>query len=848
MQPTMPSTELESPLPELLKWNESPPGALFFMTFRRMIPHGADEERLQVVFDVYATPEVSKAVSGEFNEKVLAPMSTLKKLNKDYPASSPESYYNLLIKNVSRTDRRSEEYSRAFNEAFCFGWNKDFQGTADEALWDYIVYYYQLKLTSNLTCANYLTISQSTATMCLLPPGAAGYPPCDTLVREYMLTYTDPESKSYIRIVAFLIALLERITRLIREDERYVHTNSYTEAANLFREDMKGDMTSVHGKFRQEFYASVVRSATAKLQETQGEQLTPSNLLSSLRKACIEAVDALRQKPDAPSMEPAILLSFDEAHELTERTNLSSSPYVLIRRALQNCIPCAIYTVFLSTHRNSTLSANPSSRVLIEEFVEPVSYSDLGFDHLAIPTKLGSGDMKLGLKYVEEEVDNLSLDFLTSTWWMTRLGRPIFGAVYDSEITKVKNMLVKFVAQKLLNVPTITSVDSLDELNEHQILACLGSRLPIEFVTASGDSGDGAELTQIGEHLRICLRPEDSRNSETMVSVASSEPIVSEAAALIMHTKSPSPIEGLRRVMRTFPVEKGDRGEYIMLLLAILARDKVFFDMKERKANKLQNDDQVDSGRTKIRAHRSGGVYQSDDRRVILVKDFINALITIPGKGKEKNLDGESMAEGVKYGVEDEDQESYEALRQLAEDFPNASMHFNHFIRPHDRGGYSPPVDAPEIDAVIPALLDNIKVHLEDLMLVLFCVKNNLQYTDRPDNALFDEMDPYDIGVLHQWDPAVPLICIVMALASPKPGVSIVRVEKSDAYPAVRYHIWVAGVSDAYYGPIKKDEQSIWKAAVDTSRDRLRPWQLKISAIGHRSVRRARRRRRVRCQ
>jgi hypothetical protein len=56
--------------------------------------------------------------------------------------------------------------------------------------------------------------------------------------------------------------------------------------------------------------------------------------------------------------------------------------------------------------------------------------------------------------------------------------------------------------------------------------------------------------------------------------VSASEPLLSEAAYAVMARETFDPLKAFKSVMEGFTVHQGDRGEYLALLLLILAHDK----------------------------------------------------------------------------------------------------------------------------------------------------------------------------------------------------------------------------------------------------------------------------------
>jgi len=108
-------------------------------------------------------------------------------------------------------------------------------------------------------------------------------------------------------------------------------------------------------------------------------------------------------------------------------------------------------------------------------------------------------------------------------------------------------------------------------LTDAQKLACLGHRIPIEFLPAAYTSQvSDLEKEQVHSHLRVVLKAD--RNLETMVTTSPSEPVLSEAAYFMMTTQAQfNPAEALHGILNRFSVNKCELGELIVALLFIMA-------------------------------------------------------------------------------------------------------------------------------------------------------------------------------------------------------------------------------------------------------------------------------------
>lgn len=278
--------------------------------------------------------------------------------------------------------------------------------------------------------------------------------------------------------------------------------------------------------------------------------------------------------------------------------------------------------------------------------------------------------------------------------------------------------------------------------------------------------------------MRVCLKIDAA--FESMETVSASEPLLSEAAYAIMTRQSFNALKSFKSVLEGFAVHKGDRGEFLALLLLTLARDEAV------------------------------GPPDKDGR-----------------PQQHRFFDFASFISRSLFQAE-----SAEALGKLREDFPDAKMHFNHFIKLHDyksvnkesllllmtRGaGVLCANNYTSIDAVNVFLRSGTKLSIDNLGLILYQIKDDSDYTHNPKPKLFDTMDLYDRGILQAGDAAVPVIRIFFALAARTPCLHVTRHDPSSTYDAVIYDIWCAGLSPEVLNPIKGHTTDIWHGLLQAS-------------------------------
>jgi hypothetical protein len=277
-------------------------------------------------------------------------------------------------------------------------------------------------------------------------------------------------------------------------------------------------------------------------------------------------------------------------------------------------------------------------------------------------------------------------------------------------------------------------------------------------------------------HMHVCLQVDS--NCESMVTTSASEPLLSEAAYSRMMLPSFNAPKALMSILRGFPIDRGRRAEFLVMLLFTIARDKFVGPPAESS-----------------RPAKS---------RIIDVATLLtNELFRYFPKSKE-----------------------------LLADFPNAKMHFNHYVRIHEhvlinsesllllstRGaGVLCATGQHFIDGINPFLCNGTTLSHGNLSLILWQSKNKLAFTDEPQQKLFDYMDVYSLKILEKNDAAIPLIKIIFALAAEKPCLRVNRRSPSSGYNAVIYEVWCAGLTRETFNAIYLTDGRIWPALLRAS-------------------------------
>ena len=166
-----------------------------------------------------------------------------------------------------------------------------------------------------------------------------------------------------------------------------------------------------------------------------------------------------------------------------------------------------------------------------------------------------------------------------------------FATRYDKGNLEVQRDIVAFAEVKLLGQRAMTG----DEPDSDAQLAAISTRVPLEF-NPSNLMEKKREQLQVEKHMRVCLAV--NPGFESAVTVASSEPLLAEAARTAMN-KFHVP-HALATALKISGLDKGDRGELIGMLIVLLAQDNV---------------------RAKLNANGQ------ESARAVPVKEFLRALI-----------------------------------------------------------------------------------------------------------------------------------------------------------------------------------------------------------------------------
>jgi hypothetical protein len=372
------------------------------------------------------------------------------------------------------------------------------------------------------------------------------------------------------------------------------------------------------------------------------------------------------------------------------------------------------------------------------------------------------------------------------------------GARFDFASSEIKDTIIQFGAMKLLGGVPYTH----QSLNNHQTLACLAQRLPIEFHSTTYFE-QSQEMEQIEGHLRVCLKID--AGFESMQTVSPSEPLFSEAAYWIMQNEAFDAVRALKMVLGGFAIQKGDRGELLVMLLLTLARDSA-----------VGPPDRL--GKPK--------------QRWASVPSFFEFLFRVQPRGHATNHPSIFNAKG--YVVTPDGVSSYG--KTFHAQFADSKFYFNHWIKVHQfgllnvkyllslycRGAAVQCANSQHgIDGLMPFLWRGTKLSRDNLGVCMWQAKNDSSFTDQANASLFEAMDPFTVKIFGDDSGSdIPVIRIVFALAADTPSVQVVKVQRTTngmGKSYITYDIWCSGLSSDNLLPVTADKEDVWQALLQRS-------------------------------
>ncbi|KAH9046307.1 hypothetical protein EDB84DRAFT_1265284, partial [Lactarius hengduanensis] len=497
---------------------------------------------------------------------------------------------------------------------------------------------------------------------------------------------------------------------------------------------------------------------------------------------------------------PSVFIAFDEAHSLTE-PDTSRTHFVDLQSALHKLKNFSFFSFFVST--TSKISRftiprdmDPSDGMREEGLIPPLSFSDLGFDHLM-------HDRKIFDRYK-------TIEDVTSTECIVHMGRPlqvVWGTLYDCGGEGSRETILEFAVAKLL---CGQGGHSRRFTNDHEC-AVLSQRLALDINgTTNGftriyDVVDKEQL-QISNFMRVCLSI--PRHFVAVRSVAASEPILSEAASFIMMRNPNFNLpDALINVLEPYAINHGDRGELLVAAFFTRARD-----LYAR---------QIHHELFPYKPTRFCPIFSVKDllSNLFHPKHFITMLGSLPSVCR---ADFPSQKFGDVFG--------------------KTKIHFNHMIRPFfERDGidrsYLVSIMArgaavfgnnyqTGFDMVYPYLYDTSDLVISKVGFIVVQVMNCADNLT-PDASLFTNMDPFLCGLVSKDDRpgfTVPIIRIVFALGKGEPsfkrmtynslGQGTATFDVNGQPQFTSYDFWCSGIGPDLLQPVDEDKTK-WVTLLD---------------------------------
>jgi len=253
-------------------------------------------------------------------------------------------------------------------------------------------------------------------------------------------------------------------------------------------------------------------------------------------------------------------------------------------------------------------------------------------------------------------------------------------------------------------------------------------------------------MVQVEKYMRVCLGVKDGL--ESVVTVAASEPILTEAAAAVMQYPFQHRFQhrfrscqALRRILEWPGMSKGDRGELITSNITIDTLDRFMF-----------------------RDHTIGS-----KSLIVPVTSYFKALFT-QGIYDKKIWDSFPSMLGS---------DSHD--KSFVEMFKDSHIYITHFIKVYDfkvlsvqflsrlaaqGAGVICADNQCGIDMALPMLWKHPESGKVFVSVIMKQSKNNSNYSDNPVPFLFDNMNPFNLHIFDKSVEPPPVIRMVYPLAS----------------------------------------------------------------------------------
>ena len=356
----------------------------------------------------------------------------------------------------------------------------------------------------------------------------------------------------------------------------------------------------------------------------------------------------------------------------------------------------------------------------------------------------------------------------------------------------VRDGIVRFAMSKLIcgNPSDLTTVWKFG-VPVNVAFACLSQRLCIEFSSSKYNTD---KETQIASHMRLCLKI--NSDNQFIISSSGSEPLLAEAAATIMQMDVFKAAESLKHVVSGFAINKGDRGELVALLAMTRARDLAI----KKKTGGIDQ------------SKRAGVITEGQPvHRAVTVMEFLSQLFSLDSL-KKPDLD------------------------RLSQDFKDAYIYFNHFIRPFDQStftlrflmqymtrgaGVLCSTNMPGIDAAFGVVFESEKgvVLREDQMSIAAQqIKNDFHIRRHlHGKRIVQSMGSIVREMFRGIDRPRPVIRIVFSFGStPELFYSTSTIDLGSGKSVTSHDFWCGGIGD-FLLPADNESKTSWEALLSST-------------------------------
>ncbi|KAH8998873.1 hypothetical protein EDB86DRAFT_3075930 [Lactarius hatsudake] len=622
-----------------------------------------------------------------------------------------------------------------------------------------------------------------------------GFPPPDDAIRD-LLTQIDENG-----MFRFLTVLFEKTTRVITDELK--GATSRSERITKFREFMTDGQTMASvGEKRRTFYNEI--AADVKVRTTSGSNHQNKNV----RMALESLITSLGPWTDCSESEvPDVFVAFDEAHSLVEFSDPDiKTQFIHLRSALHVLKYQSFFSFFLSTTSDIAQFATPRDmdkfdRILHKQLDPLLPFIDLGFDHLM-------HDRKIFDRYK-------TIEDVTSTECIVHMGRPL------QVIEENRQTILDFATAKLL----CKQGDQSGPFDRRQEFSVLSQRLALSFdstayatrnSTAARDTTSDPtrkydmlleEHYQVSNFMRVCVFI--SEDLVTMRGIAASEPILSEAASLVMrynpHFDLP---DALIDIFDSYAMDHGDRGELLVATFFTRARDMYAQQMRHE-----------------FFPHKPTRFCST-----FSVKDLLAHLF----HPKWLSIMLDSLPSVRRAGCRPQ---------KFGDVFGKTKTHFNHMIKAFEQDIITRPYllsimargaavlganGQRGFDMVYPYLCDTSDLVTNKVGFIIVQVKNYADKLSR-DTELFQKIDPFVCGLVSKDDESsftVPIIRIVFSLGGKEPSLErmnynspdqgAVTLYRSGKPKFTSYDFWCSGIGPNLLHSVD-EAQHKWKILLGKS-------------------------------